>query len=114
MRGRDRHSRSSGVAGLRGPWLALVLALALGGTAAPAAAEREFNGVISKVGEKRLAVKNRMGDERHFQRTPTTAVEGRRGWGALAPGDRVVVEYVRAGGQRNEVRRVIVLRPGGS
>jgi len=102
-----RHSSRIGLA------LLGALLFALASLPLPAAAEgREFNGEVLRAGEKRLVVKNRMGDKRRFHRSPETRVEGRPGWKALVPGDRVIVEYTRDG-ERNLAGRVIVLRPGG-
>jgi Domain of unknown function (DUF5666) len=90
---------------------ALVLVALVGGGPA-AAQEREFAGTIESVGAAEIAVVDRSGDRLSFQRDAATQVEGKAGWQALAPGDRVIVKWSLGDGPRR-AQRVIVLGSGG-
>lgn len=70
------------------------LVLLVAGGVAVAAELRDFYGKVVAAGGGRLTVVGRAGDERSFVRTDATRVEGRRkSWGALRPGDTVVVAW---------------------
>jgi Domain of unknown function (DUF5666) len=93
----------------------VLAALALLGlaVAGPAAAQgREFAGTIESVDAGAIAVVDRRGERLSFGRDDATAVEGKGGWNALAPGDRVIVKWSLDDGPRR-AQRVIVLGSGG-
>ncbi|MEM7411979.1 MAG: hypothetical protein AAF430_17250 [Myxococcota bacterium] len=94
-------------AALRG--VALGLSCLLLVLAHPAQAQvREFNGTVVSASGSTLAVQSRRGETLTFTKGPSTRVEGKSGWGALAAGDRVLVRWQLQGGPR-VVQSVVVL-----
>ncbi len=60
----------------------------------PAAAQRrDFVGRVVSIDAQSLAVKDRRGNALTFVRVENTVVEGRKGWQAIAPGDKVLVRW---------------------
>jgi len=100
---------------IRSTRLAAVLAfavLAFAVQADPARAQgRDFAGTVVSIAGKSIVVEDRRGERVSFAGAADTVVEGKKGWGALAEGDRVIVKWSLSDGPRR-ADRVIVLGGG--
>jgi hypothetical protein len=70
------------------------------------AQRRDFVGRVVSIDAQSLEVKDRRGNIVAFVRHETTAVEGKTGWEAIAPGDKVLVRWNLGSGI---ARQVVVL-----
>lgn len=62
--------------------------------AEPASAQRrDFVGRVQSIDAQSLHVKDRRGNQMSFVRAENTLIEGRSEWGAIAPGDKVLVRW---------------------
>jgi hypothetical protein len=87
--------------------LALLTLLSPLWAADPAFAQRrDFVGRVVSIDAQSLGVKDRRGNEMRFVRAENTVVEGKSEWGAIAPGDKVLVRWNLTSGI---ARHVVVL-----
>ena len=70
------------------------------------AQRRDFVGRVVSINAQSLEVKDRRGNIVAFMRHETTVVEGKSGWEAIAPGDKVLVRWNLGSGI---ARQVVVL-----
>ena len=57
------------------------------------AQRRDFVGRVVSIDAQSLHVKDRRGNEMSFVRADNAVVEGKSDWGAIAPGDKVLVRW---------------------
>jgi hypothetical protein len=74
--------------------LALLALLSPLWAADPALAQRrDFVGRVVSIDAQSLHVKDRRGNEMTFARADNAVVEGKSDWGAISPGDKVLVRW---------------------
>ena len=83
---------------------ALLVSLLVAGSAA--AQRRDFVGRVVSIDAQSLEVKDRRANKMTFVRAENTLVEGKSGWQAISPGDKVLVRWNLVSGI---ARQVVVL-----